>query len=206
MTSFTRRLLQSLKDDKVMLVEDEGRKKYNLIESKLNIRTVAVLYFISQLFNCSIMSKDLLQFIERCFQMFVDSTSFLELDFKLISKILSSSELNIDSEIEVFNAIVSWLGHKKERSKYTKYLFLKIRLSLLSDSALKLITEKVSCFYDDLTFINEVIRVKNKGPHSKNMKTVSRYCTNNNFNIVFCGGINSGTLFLVIYIVLKHMI
>ena len=82
-----------------MLVKDKGRKKYKLIESKLNIRTVAVLYFISQLFNCTIVSKELLEFIERCFPMFVDFMSFLELDFKLISKILSSSEMNIDSEM-----------------------------------------------------------------------------------------------------------
>ena len=118
MTSFIRRLLQSLKDDKVMLVEDKERKKYKLIESKVSVKNVAVLYFISQLFNCSVVSKALLEFIERFFPMFVDSTSFLELDFKHILKIVSTSELNIDSEMEVFNAVVSWLGHKKERSKY----------------------------------------------------------------------------------------
>ena len=80
--------------------------------------------------------------------MFVDSNSFLKLDFKSVSRILSSSELNIDSEMEVFNVIVSWLGHNKERSKYAKGIFLKVRLSLLSDPALKLITEKISCFID----------------------------------------------------------
>ena len=93
--------------------------------------------------------------------MFVDCTSFLELDLKLISKILSSSELNIDSEMEVFNAVVSWLGHKKERSKYAKYLFLKVRIFLLSDPALNLITEKISCIIDDFAFINKVITEKN---------------------------------------------
>ena len=105
-----------------MLVEDEARKKHKLIESKLNIKNTAVIYSVSQLFNCSIVSKALLEFIERCFPMFVDSTSFLELDYKHILKILSTSELNIDSEMEVFNAIVSWLGHNKKRSKYAKDL------------------------------------------------------------------------------------
>ena len=161
MKSFIRRLLQSLKNDKVMLVEDKGREKYKLIESKLNIKNVALFYSLSQLFNCTIVSKDLLEFIERCFPMFVDSTSFLELDFKIILKILSSSELNLDSEMEVFNAIVFWLGHNKERSKYAKGLFLKVRLLLLSDPALELISEKISCFVDDFAFINEVITEKN---------------------------------------------
>ena len=69
-----------------MLIEDEGREKYKLIKSKLNIKNVALFYTISQLFNCTVASKDLLEFIERCFPMFVDYTSFLELDFKLILK------------------------------------------------------------------------------------------------------------------------
>ena len=144
-----------------MLVEDEARKKHKLIESKLNIKNTAVIYSVSQLFNCSIVSKALLEFIERCFPMFVDSTSFLELDYKHILKILSTSELNIDSEMEVFNAIVSWLGHNKERSKYAKDLILEIRLSLLSDPALNFIIENISCFIDDFAFINEVIREEN---------------------------------------------
>ena len=76
MKSLNRRLLQSLKDDKVVLIEDNGREIYKLIESKRNIKNVAVLYFLSQLFNCSFVSKELLEFIERCFPIFVDSNSF----------------------------------------------------------------------------------------------------------------------------------
>ena len=74
-------------DNKIMLVKDTGREIYNLITSKLNVKNVAIFYSLSQLFNCSIVSKDLLEFIERFFPMFVDSTSFLELDFKIILKI-----------------------------------------------------------------------------------------------------------------------
>ena len=91
MKSFIRRLLQTFKDDKIMLVKDKGREKYKLIESKVTIKNVALYYSLSQLFNCTILSKDLLQLIERCFPMFVDSMSFLEIDFKHILKILSSS-------------------------------------------------------------------------------------------------------------------
>ena len=199
MKSLNRRLLQSLKDDKVILIEDNGREIYKLIESKRNIKNVAVLYFISQLFNCSVVSKELMQFIERCFPMFVDCTSFLDLDFKIILKIFSSSELHIDSEMQVFNAVVSWLGYKKERKVYAKDLILKIRLSLLSDPALKLIIENIAFFIDDYTFINDVVKDKVKGSQFNKTKTISRYCTNNNFHIVFCGGKVSGTLVRDVY-------
>ena len=65
---------------------------------------------------------------------------------------------------------------------------MKIRVSSLSGPALKLITEKISCFIDDFAFLNEA---KNKESHSKNMKTVSRYCNQINFNIFFFGGMNT---------------
>ena len=167
------------------------KELYKAVEGKINTNYVAALYNFSQLFSSSNASKPPLQFIECCFQMFVDSSSFLELDLKLISKVLSSSELNIDSEMQVFNAVVSWLGHNEKRSKYAKYLFLKVGIFLLSDPALKLIKEKVSCIIDDFPFINKVIKEKNLGPHSKSMKNVCRYCTHKNFNIFFCGGMSS---------------
>ena len=73
-------------------------------------------FSFSQMFSSSNVSKLSLQFIECCFQTMVGSTSFLELGFKRVSKILSSSELNIDLELEVFKAVVAWLDYKKERS------------------------------------------------------------------------------------------
>ena len=154
-------IISTIKNNKVLLNKDEENVMYGCTENKIKLKNVAALFNFSELFNSLNLSSRSLKFIERCFQMFVDSTSFLELDFKHISKILSSSELNIDSEMEVFNAIVSWLGHNKERSKYAKGLFLKVRLLLLSDPALELISEKISCFVDDFAFINEVITEKN---------------------------------------------
>ena len=42
--------------------------------------------------------------IEQCFPMFSDSDNFLELNINYVRKIFKSSELNIDSELQVFNA------------------------------------------------------------------------------------------------------
>ena len=68
--------------------------------------------------------------------MVVETKNFLHLDFNLIAKILSSSELNIHSEVEVFNAAISWLNrNSEERSKYSKQLLLKVRFHLLSEDA-----------------------------------------------------------------------
>ena len=188
-----------MKNNKVLLNKDKEKTMYRYIEDKINIKNVTILYIFFELFGSSNASKSPLQFIERNFPMFAESTSFLELDFKRIIKILSSSELHIDSEMEVFDAIVSWLGHNKERKVYAKDLILKIRLSLLSDPALKLIIENVSCFVDDFTIINDVVKDKIKGSQFKIKKNVSRYCTYNNFNLVFCGGKSSDIVVRDVY-------
>ena len=62
------------------------------------------LYRLSSTFDLSNTIIVSMSLIEQCFSMFADSDSFLEIEFKYIRKILSSSELNIDSELQVFNA------------------------------------------------------------------------------------------------------
>ena len=53
--------------------------------------------------------------------MVVETQNFLHLDFSLVAKILVSSKLDIHSEVEVFNAVVTWVEHNsEERSKYEK--------------------------------------------------------------------------------------
>ena len=52
--------------------------------------------------------------------MIVKNENFLHLDFSIVAKILASSELNIHSEVEVYNAANTWLKYNsEERSKYT---------------------------------------------------------------------------------------
>ena len=60
------------------------KELYKTVEGKIGTKNVAALYNFSQLFSSSNASKPPLQFIERCFPMFIDSISFLELDFKHI--------------------------------------------------------------------------------------------------------------------------
>ena len=154
-------ILSSLKEDNVLLNNDLEKEINNRIEDKINFNNAVAVYKLMQTFKTSSLPNASVLYIERCFPYIVDCKSFLDLDYISLAKILSSNELNIDSELEVFNAIVSWLGHNKERSKYAKDLILEIRLSLLSDPALNFIIENISCFIDDFAFINEVIREEN---------------------------------------------
>ena len=171
-----------------MFNEDADKEVYRSIEDKINLRNVTALYQLSQIFKSSNIRKPPIFFIERCFPIVSESQNFFNLDYKCVAKILSSSYLNIDSELEVFNAIVYWLGNRKERNTYAKHLFLKIRLTLLSVPALKFISEKISSFIDNTSFIKEIIDEKSNGLHRRNFKADGRYCNQDKFDFVVCGG------------------
>ena len=119
-----------------MLNEDENLKTADIIKEKIIKDNAITFYTLAKYFNLNTISETSFLYIERCFQMVVETKNFLHLDFNLIAKILSSSELNIHSEVEVFNAAISWLNrNSEERSKYSKQLLLKVRFHLLSEDA-----------------------------------------------------------------------
>ena len=115
--------------------------------------------------------------------------NFLELEFNIVAKILSSSQLNIHSELEVINAATKWLRYNaKVRSKFTKQLLLTVRLPLLSDDAINYILTKTSLFTENTECVNvlqEVLIQKEKFIQSKSSKyRTIRYCNQKKFNII----------------------
>ena len=193
MTNNMVELIPSLKTNNILLDEAKANVICKQMESKVNIKNVTILYSISQLFKLSNLLKISLSFIERCFPIVAESKNFLELDFVRVGKILSSSELNIDSELQVLIAANVWLSHNTtERSKYAKNLLIKIRLSLLSNPALNHILKTKSSFSMNTEcagIIREVLENK-KESHWYKLSTTSRYCNQDKFNIIVCGGKN----------------
>ena len=63
-----------------------------------------------------------------------DVTIFYELDLQEVCQIFSCSELQLSSELELFNAAVDWINYKpQQRRKHMSTLLKLIRLPLLSD-------------------------------------------------------------------------
>ena len=172
-----------MKTSKILLDEVKETKTCSFMKTKNNKDSV-VYFYISNIFNLSNLCEDSLSAIERCFPMVVESNNFLELDFISIEKILSSGKLNIDSELQVFNAADSWLCHDiTERTKYAKDLLSKVRLSLLSIHALRRILDSVSSIYHECIDIIEAVLVKNQ-QNKTICKITSRYCNQTNLNIL----------------------
>ena len=153
------------------------------------MKNCLVTHHSSNIFKLSYSSKVSMNLIERFFPIIADSDNFLELDFDYIRKILSSNGLNIDSELQVFNAADSWLSHDMtERGIYAKHLLSKVRLPLLSTPALKQILDRVSSKYYECSNIIETVLVRKEQLHPFSCNIKSRYCNQTNFLILVCGG------------------
>ena len=138
------------------------------------------------------MSTYSFRFIERWFPLVAESDNCLELDFICFGEILSSSDLKIDSELQVFNAANRWLCHNlAERSRYSIEILVKIRIPLLSAPALKYIINEKSCLSnnnDCARIMNEVLVNKTNHWQPNKFSNISRHCKQNNFQIIVCGG------------------
>ena len=169
------------------MIDDIENKNFKQIEMKLRNSNVATFYQISSIFNFSELVKFSLRYIERCFPMVCKNINLNNLSLVLIAKIISSSELNIDSEKELINAIDSWISYDFEkRSKFASRLLSKVRLNLLSNGALNSMLDSDVCFNridDCVAILNDVLNNK-----ISFQNITSRYCSQNMYSIILCGG------------------
>ena len=181
--------------DKIIETELE-----DYILDKLKVQNVSTYLEVSSIFNTCNLVKVISDYIQRCFTMVVETDIFLELDFKQVDNILSSSKLSVCSEVEVFHAANSWLGHKFcERKKHAVALLLNVRFPLLFEPVTKSILGerhglKTCSFFHEIpdcrVLINEVLKNKNELYKNKSISYyTNRYCNSSNFNILICNGV-----------------
>ena len=128
--------------------------------------------------------------------MLVESQNYLELQYTSVLRILTSSELNITSELEIYNAVNKWLSYNiEERSKFAKVLSQTVRLSSLSDHASNYVLDQSSSIYK----IDKCVEVLKKSFYERDslyQNKISsgdsdRYCNQESFNIIVCRGHNT---------------
>ena len=101
-----------VKLNKILLDKNtEKQLYYKLLKSKITTQNVLISHQLTKTYKLPSLFKSTFSYIERYFTAVVQDGSFLELEHSLVSKILSSSELFITSELEVYNAADSWVGH-----------------------------------------------------------------------------------------------
>ena len=147
-------------------------KEKLLYKSTDKHKFISLFYQLSGFYNLLDIKNKTLDYIYRWFTTVARTENFRQLEFNLVKKILSSCELHISSELEVFNASEFWLSCENfDRSEYAKRLFLNIRFPLLSDNVVKSLLEQceysgnISSFHKSeecLTLVNEVLKNKNE--------------------------------------------
>ena len=161
------------------------------LKDKITVQNVMAYYCIADTLKLFYLSKTAFSYIQRCFTMVTDTKLFLKLDFRLVAKILSSSQLVITSELEIFKAGQIWINYgSEERSCYAKDILLKVRFPLLSKNELdymkKLPFNKTK---DSSTLIDHILKQKEHYFKTKLPAYFAhRYCTQNNFNVLLCYG------------------
>ena len=116
-----------------MLLRRANLKINKSIKNNITIQNVIFYYCLAKTHKLIDSSHFSFEYIERCYPMVVETQNFLYLDLNLVLKILSSSELNIHSEVQVFNAAKSWLEvDSEQRNKHAKQLLQKVHTDFRS--------------------------------------------------------------------------
>ena len=130
-------LLPAVKTNSIFLNEKVENQVTQSIKENINLQNLVTYYSFADTFKLQKLVKETFRYIERCFTMVCKNKNFLQLDFTYVKHILSSSDLDISSEVEVLNAANELVKFDYvKRNKFAKDLLLKVRLPLLSDHAL----------------------------------------------------------------------
>ena len=168
------------------------------IEEELNSVNVSLFYNLATSFKFSVNIKYKIEcYIERHFSVVSQTESFSQLYVCLVTKILSSSKLNIDCELEVVEAAVQWVNYDyEERRKHAKDLLLTVRLPLLSGRAFIYALKQFSLLGYEGRMLKKSI-MKNKKDFYQNKSSeyfTNRYCSQKYFDILVYGGLTPNGL------------
>ena len=161
----------------------------------VSTQNVTTYLHVAEVFNLANVARETTRLVASCFAAVSGSKNFLQLGLSSVKKILSSSELHVDSELEVMEAAQKWLTHERdERREFTKKLFMKIRISLLPDEVLKKIfskshfTRSAYVFQENEECVQAVREALTNKPNCKNN---TRFCSQSEFSVLFIGGMDT---------------
>ena len=184
-------VIKSLKTNNVLLFKQLESKILMYLQNTTNIENAATFYQLARFINIPNFSQLIKNYVHRCFTMVAETENFLKLDFSFVAKILSSEQLNITTELEVFKAADNWLNYNVlERSKFAKELLFTVRLPLLSDHALNSVLCKDSSFRNSeecLVLVKDILEDKLFHRNGMNFSCTTRYCDQSMFNILTFG-------------------
>ena len=87
-------------------------------------------YYFAERYQCMNLMEECRELIKSNFSAVMETDDFLNLDVRHVSKWVSSDDITVKAEEEVFKGIVKWVNHNKsEREKEFPHLFHQVRLN-----------------------------------------------------------------------------
>ena len=158
------------------------------IFEKVDFKNCLFYYKLTKLYRMKNINNYFCNFFLQQYLLKKDVNQFYNLDLQVMCQVLSCPELEISSELELFNAAVDWIDYKpKERYKHMNTLLKLVRLPLLSDAILTEVLKKHKLCIDcvDCKFIiEEAIMSKNNSVN----KTSNKQFENRHYTCPFEAG------------------
>ena len=182
-----------LKMSKLML-DDKSVSATSLTELVLTNNIYCFLH-VSKIFCQKVLQNNVTSIIKHSFVSLSKANEFKLISFNLLKFIVSRSDLNITSEVEVFRAIVYWVEYNKNiRINFMVDLLKQVRLPLLSSEIIESVikTHSLCSNQNCIKYIDFVLAQKSKGSFSDSFEKENRCCMHESVAFMFYNDINSG--------------
>ena len=105
----------------------------NFLKEITTIQNCVFNYYFAEKYQCIQLNEKSREVINSYFSVVMETEDFLNLDVKQVMEWMSSNDVTVNAEEEVFKGIVKWVSHKKsEREGHFPELLRQIRLTSVS--------------------------------------------------------------------------
>ena len=143
---------------------------------------------ISKIFCQKTLQNNVTSLINHSFVSLSKANEFKLIDFNILRFIVSRSDLNITSEVEVFTAIVDWVEYDKNtRISFMVDLLKQVRLPILSSEIIKDVIKTHSLCTDQncIDYIDSVLVQKSKELSLDSFQNENRCCVHESMAFMF---------------------
>ena len=179
-------LISFLKTKQLLKVEETIY--LNGLKKLINRKNIFCLLGVCNTFSLKELKVFLISILKNYFDSFSKTNEFNDLSYTTFKNIVSSSELKLSSEIEVFEAIVSWVKYDKKNRKYLMYdLLMNVRLHLLSSEIVENVIKRNKFCLRSNKCCNYIESILMKQPESikdLSKKLPNRCCMNEHTSFV----------------------
>ena len=164
----------------------------SFLKLHLTIENSVFNYYFAEKYQCCELKEESCKMINENFRKVMETDDFLSLDENQVGNWVSSDDVIVEAEQDIFEGIIQWVSHNRsERDENFPKLLQQVRLSSVSHEYLfnRLLNEElVKTNLDCVNFVMECVKLIFNSRAESSIKP-ARKCLERNENVIFvCGG------------------